>query len=83
MEVDEEEGTVSFPASFPEWTEEDEKPKWNKSFDEWVKRYWGKYPPLHPDELEVKWKNWKEQEVEGHDGTNRRKPMSTTTPPCT
>ena len=26
-----------------------------------MKRYWGKYPPLHPDELEVKWKKWKEQ----------------------
>merc|ERR1712240_462559 len=39
----------------------DEKPEWNESFDEWVKRYWGKYPPFHPDELEGKWKKWKEQ----------------------
>ena len=40
---------------------EDEKPEWNESFDEWVKRYWGKYPPIDSDELEVKWKKWKEQ----------------------
>ena len=41
--------------------EKDEKPEWDESFDEWVKRNWGKYPPFHPDELEVKWKKWKEQ----------------------
>ena len=61
VEVVEEEGTVSFPAYFPDGTEEDVKPEWNESFDEWVERNWGKYPPFHPDELEVKWKKWKEQ----------------------
>ena len=72
VEVVEEEGTVSFPAASPEfslyevkpewlttpWTE---KPEWNESFDEWVKRYWGKYPPIDEDEIEAIWKKWKRQ----------------------
>ena len=66
VEVDEEEGTVSFPAASPEFSHvspwrdplQDEKPEWNESFDKWVKRYWGKYPPSHPDEREVMWKKW-------------------------
>merc|ERR1711884_101971 len=34
-------------------------PEWNESFDEWVKRYWGKYPPIDEDEIEAIWKKWK------------------------
>ena len=81
MEVVEEDGTVSFPAASPEfshatpWTEEEkpewmttpwtEKPEGNESCDEWVKRYWGKYPPIVSDEIEAKWQKWKEQMKEG------------------
>ena len=84
VEVVEEEGTVSFPAASPEfshatpWTEEDEKPEWDESFDEWVKRYWGKYPPFHPDELEVKWKKWKEQMKEEKEEEEKEEKNETT-----
>ena len=87
VEVDEEEGTVSFPAASPEfshatpWTEEDEKPGflrsdqdekpgWNESYDEWVNRYWGKYPPIDDDVMEAKWKKWKEQMKEEKEEKN-------------
>ena len=42
-------------------SDQDEKPGWNESYDEWVNRYWGKYPPIDDDVMEAKWKKWKEQ----------------------
>ena len=74
---------------------EDEKPEWNESFDEWVKRYWGKYPPIDSDEMEEKWKKWKEQmkeekeekeegeKTEINDPTSTLGPSRNPTDPCT
>ena len=102
VEVDEEEGTVSFPAASPEFSHvspwrdplQDEKPEWNESFDEWVKRNWGKYPPSHPeitlriarlsnDELEVMWKKWKEQMKEEKEEEEKEEKNETTDPTST
>ena len=101
VEVDEEEGTVSFPAASPEshvspWRDplQDEKPEWNESFDEWLKGYWGKYPPFHPeitlriarlsnDELEVMWKKWKEQMKEEKEEEEKEEKNETTDPTST
>jgi hypothetical protein len=85
VEVDEVEGTVSypFPAAAPDWTKEDEKPVWDESFDEWVMRNWGKYPPFHPDELEVKWKKWKEQMKEEKEEEEKEEKNETTDPTST
>ena len=100
VEVDEEEGTVSFPAASPEfshatpWTEEDEKPGflrsdqdekpgWNESYDEWVNRYWGKYPPIDDDVMEAKWKKWKEQMKEEKEKEEKEEKNESTDPTST
>ena len=77
MEVDEEEGTVSFPAASPErphatpWTE-DEKPG-NESYESYVEWCWGKCPPIDDDVLRAMWKEWRRQMKEEKEKEEKEK----------
>ena len=85
VEVDEEEGTVSFPAASPErphatpWTE-DEKPGWNESYDEWVIGCWGNSPPTDDDMLRAMWKEWRRQMKEEKEKEEKEEKNESTDP---
>ena len=88
VEVDEEEGTVSFPAASPErphatpWTE-DEKPGWNESYDEWVIGCWGKSPPIDDDVMRAMWKEWRRQMKEEKEKEEKEEKNESTDPTST